>query len=137
MLSPRTASLVAMTTLPWTDGRVPLRVGRAMVPVGGVMPKRVSNGVAPEPVTPWPISHSLVFKVIPLVAVPVYRKMGWPESSTAAAEARLLNGLASVPEPLLAAAGLTNQMTGLATLNVAAAVALHLPGAGLPLSHTV
>ena len=68
MFSPFTTSLVAMTTLPCTDGRVPPIDGRAMVPVGGVMLNTESKLL---PLTPWPISHSLEFKVMPAVSVPL------------------------------------------------------------------
>src|SRR5918995_7086826 len=62
--------------------------------------------------------------------------MRWLAASTAAAPARVLNGLASVPLLLVPAAGLTNQVTGPEMLNVTLAAVLHaVPG--LPLSQTV
>jgi hypothetical protein len=65
---PRTWSLAATPTVPWTVGRVPLIDGLATVPAGGLIPKAVSKSA---PVTPWPISRSAEPSVIPLVAVPV------------------------------------------------------------------
>src|SRR5215218_11110517 len=64
-------------------------------------------------------------------------KMRWLAWSTAIAAAKVLNGLRSVPLPLVSAAGLTNQVTGPEKLNVALTAVLHIGGAGLPLSQTV
>src|SRR3990172_1699986 len=64
-------------------------------------------------------------------------KMRWPDASTAAAEARLLNGPDRRPSPFTPAAGSTNQITGPAAPTVTVAGALHIDGPGLPLSHTV
>jgi hypothetical protein len=50
---------------------------------------------------------------------------------------RYLNGVDSRPLPLVATAGLTNQITGPTTLTVTVPAALGSPGPGLPLSLTV
>ena len=62
--------------------------------------------------------------------------MPWLAASTASAAERMLNGFESVPVPLLAAAELTNQTTGPATLTVIVAAAL-VAVPGQPLSCTV
>src|SRR5688500_8407491 len=63
--------------------------------------------------------------------------MRWLFASTAMADARLLKGLSSVPVPLVAAAGLTNQVTGPEMAKVALTAVLQRAGSGLPLSQTV
>ena len=97
MFRPRTTSLVSMSTFPWTSGRVPPNDGRAMVFEGGATPKRTSNVV---PVTPWPMSFSLGWRMIPVLTGPEYTKMLWPAASTAAAPESWLNGLLSRPSPV-------------------------------------
>src|SRR3954463_1331616 len=64
--------------------------------------------------------------------------MPWLAASTAFAEASTLNGLVKVPVPFVAAAELTNQITGPAMLKLAVAAALHWDaGVPSPLSQTV
>src|SRR3954454_22023311 len=64
--------------------------------------------------------------------------MPWLAASTAFAAESTLNGLLSVPVPFVAAAELTNQITGPAMLKLAVAAALHCEaGDPSPLSHTV
>ena len=137
MARPLTVTLLLSCTVPWTVA-VPVPIaGRPIVPLGGVIPMSVSKSV--EPVTPCPISHSVVLSVLPVEYVPENRKMRWTVLTPMAvlAEARLLNGLLRRPSPLVAAAELTNQITGDATLTVTVAGVLHRDGNGLPLSHTV
>ena len=62
--------------------------------------------------------------------------MPWLAASTASAAERTLNGLVRVPEPLLAAAELTNQITGPFTVTLTVAGAL-VAVPGQPLSLTV
>ena len=63
MLTPRTLLVPPTVTVFCTVGRVPLIEGRAMVPVGGLMPKTASKLA---PVTPCPMSSSPVLSVIPV-----------------------------------------------------------------------
>src|SRR5262245_48153656 len=72
----------------------------------------------------------------PVGGPPLYRKMRWSVWSTDTAAARVLKGLESRPSPLVAAFGLTNQMTGPLILTVAIPV-VHTLGSGSPLSQAV
>jgi hypothetical protein len=64
--------------------------------------------------------------------------MPWLAASTASAAASVLKGLVRVPEPFVAAAELTNQMTGPAMLKLAVSVPVHCEaGVPSPLSQIV
>src|SRR5215208_3271474 len=131
--TPCTFALVASVTVPpIVVVPVPI-VGRAIVPVGGVIANSVSNG----PVAAWPISHSPELSVRPVAVVPLYTNRRWLTASTASAAASVLNGLASVPVPPIGAFTSTNQITGPLMLKLADTAPVHCEaGSPSPLSQT-
>src|SRR5205807_2596433 len=105
-------------------GLVPLIEGLAMVPLGGLIPIRLSK--PPASLAPEPASHSSCSKVTAPEYEPVLAKMRWPVASTLAALVTVAKGWARVPLPVVSSpvVASTNQITGPLTVIVIVAGAL-------------